>query len=141
METVSRETGVSMATLERWRAEALSLPSGKQIWKAADGLVRGDRRPDAVRETPAHALSAAERARLQQVANEPRFPDVPPARIVPMLADEGIYLASESSFHRVLRAAGQHGHRGRAKAPQAKRPSTTHVATAPNQVWCWDSVP
>jgi hypothetical protein len=109
-----------------------------QRWKAADGLVRGDRRPDAVRKPPAHALSETERARLLQVANEPRFADVPPARIVPMLADEGVYLASQSSFHRVLRAAGQSGHRGRAKAPQASRPPTTHVATAPNQVWCWD---
>ena len=109
-----------------------------QRWKAGDGLVRGDRRPEAVRERPAHALSEAERARLLQVANEPRFADVPPARIVPMLADEGIYLASESSFHRVLRAAGQNAHRGRAKVPQAVRPPTTQVATAPNQVWCWD---
>jgi hypothetical protein len=32
---------------------------------------------------------------------------MPPARIVPMLADEGIYLASESTFSRVLRASGQ----------------------------------
>ena len=63
-----------------------------QRWKAGDGLVRGDRRPDVVREPPAHALSEAERARLLQVANEPRFADVPPARIVPMLADEGVYL-------------------------------------------------
>jgi len=109
-----------------------------QRWKAGDGLVSGDKRPEAVRETPAHALSEDERAHLLQVANEPRFADVPPARIVPMLADEGIYLASESSFHRVLRAAGQNGHRGRAKAPRATRPPTTHVATAPNQVWCWD---
>jgi len=83
-------------------------------------------------------LSAAERARLLQVANEPRFAGVPPARIVPMLADEGIYLASESSFHRVLRVAGQSAHRGRAKAPQAIRPPTTHMASEPNQVWCWD---
>jgi transposase InsO family protein len=109
-----------------------------QRWKAGGGLVRGDRRPEAVRERPAHALTDAERARLLQVANEPRFAAVPPARIVPMLADEGVYLASESSFHRVLRAAGQSGHRGRAKAPQAVRPPTTHVAKVPNQVWCWD---
>ena len=52
------------------------------------------------------------------MANEPRFAAVPPARIVPMLADEGVYLASESSFARVLRAHGQSAHRGRAKAPQ-----------------------
>lgn len=109
-----------------------------QRWKAGAGLVRGDGRPQAVRPQPAHALSEAERARLLEVANEPRFAEVPPARIVPLLADEGVYLASEASFHRVLRAAGQSGHRGRAKAPQASRPPATHVATAPGQVWCWD---
>jgi transposase InsO family protein len=109
-----------------------------QRWKAGDGLDAGDGRPQAVRPTPAHALSEAERSRLLEVANAPRFADVPPARIVPMLADEGVYLASESSFYRVLRQAGQVNHRGRAKAPQASRPPTTHVATAPNQLWCWD---
>ena len=29
VDTVSRELGVSVSTLERWRAEALSLPSDK----------------------------------------------------------------------------------------------------------------
>ena len=72
------------------------------------------------------------------VANEPRFAAVPPARIVPMLADEGIYLASESTFSRVLKAHGQTAHRGRAKAPKQQRPPTTHIATEPRQVWCWD---
>ena len=28
--------------------------------------------------------------------------------------------------------------RGRARPPRAARPSSTHVATAPRQVWCWD---
>jgi putative transposase len=116
--------GISLRTLQRWRAGC--------------GLLRGDGRPEAVRPVPAHALSAVERARLVQVANEPRFADMPPARIVPMLADEGVYLASESTFARVLREQGQNRHRGRAKAPQASRPPTTHVAHAPGQVWCWD---
>jgi transposase InsO family protein len=109
-----------------------------QRWKAGDGLVIGDGRPGALRPTPAHALSVAEREQLLRVANEPRFADVPPARIVPALADEGVYLASESSFHRVLRAHGQNRHRGRAKTPRKSRPPTTHVARAPNEVWAWD---
>jgi putative transposase len=109
-----------------------------QRWKAHQGLEKGDGRPHAERPMPSHALSEAERERLIAVANEPRFAAVPPARIVPMLADEGIYLASESSFSRVLRDAGQNAHRGRAKAPQTMRPPTTHIATAPAQVWCWD---
>jgi len=109
-----------------------------QRWKVHDGLAEGDGRPRSIHPAPGHALSEIERAQLLQVANEPRFADVPPARIVPMLADEGIYLASESTFSRVLRAQGQTAHRGRAKAPRAVRPPTTHRATAPRQVWCWD---
>jgi putative transposase len=109
-----------------------------QRWQAADGLVAGDLRPTATRPVPAHALNADERARVLQVANEARFADVPPARIVPILADEGVYIASESTFSRVLRDAGQAAHRGRAKTPRKTRPPTTHVATGPRQVWCWD---
>ena len=109
-----------------------------QRWQSQRGEISPDRRPDAVRPTPAHALSEQEREALLQVANEPRFASVPPARIVPMLADEGVYLASESTFARVLREHGQAGHRGRAKAPRASRPPTTHIAVAPGQVWCWD---
>lgn len=109
-----------------------------QRWKAHQGLVAGDGRPDAVRPVPAHALTAAERQQLLSVANEPRFADMPPARIVPALADEGVYIASESSMQRVLREHGQTRHRGRAKAPRKSRPPTTHVATSPRQLWCWD---
>jgi putative transposase len=118
------ESGIDTRTLQRWKAGA--------------GLERGDGRPHAVRSPAAHALSSQERERILQIANEPRFAELPPARIVPMLADEGTYIASESSFSRVLRAHGQARHRGRSKAPQRKRPPSTHVATAPRQLWCWD---
>ena len=109
-----------------------------QRWQASDGLVGSDRRPQALRPVPRYALSEAERAQVLAVANALRFAPVPPARIVPMLADKGVYLASESTFSRILRAQGQTSHRGRAKAPKAVRPPTTHMATAPLQVWCWD---
>jgi putative transposase len=107
-------------------------------WKVDDGLAQGDRRPDADRPVPSHALSEMERAGIIAVANEPRFAETPPSRIVPTLADEGIYIASESSFHRMLRAHGQMNRRGRAQPPRALRPPTTHIATGPAEVWCWD---
>jgi putative transposase len=47
-------------------------------------------------------LAAAERARVINAANELRFAETPPACIVPALADEGTYIASESSFRHVL---------------------------------------
>ena len=109
-----------------------------QRWKVQDGLAKGDGRPGATRPMPAHALTPQERATVLAVANEPRFADMPPARIVPTLADEGTYLASESTFSRILKDAGQNTHRGRAKTLQLKREPQTHVATAPGQVWCWD---
>jgi transposase InsO family protein len=109
-----------------------------QRWRAGDGEVQADRRPEAVRPRPSHALSEAERARLVALANEPRFADMPPARIVPALADEGVYVASEASFHRVLREHGQMQRRGRARPPRTLGPPSTHVATGPGQVWCWD---
>ena len=115
--------GIDPRTVQRWRR---------------DGMTVGDRRPGAVRPTPAHALTEEERARIVAVANEPRFAETPPARIVPALADEGVYLASESSFHRVLRDHGQMNHRGRARPPRRMRRPTTHIAAGPGQVWCWD---
>jgi putative transposase len=113
-------------------------PRTLQRWQNGEGPKSGDGRPRAVRPVSAHALSEAERQRIVQIANEPRFSELPPARIVPMLADEGTYIASESTFSRVLRAHGQTRHRGRAKTPQRMRPPSTHVATGPRQVWTWD---
>ena len=124
LQPACQTAGIELRTLQRWRAR--------------EGLAAGDGRPRAVRPVPSHALSPAERAQLLAVANEPRFAAVPPARIVPMLADEGVYLASESSFARVLREHGQNARRGRARTPKASRPPSTHIATAARQVWCWD---
>lgn len=124
LKPASQLAGIDLRTLQRW--------------KAGDGLVLGDKRPEAIRRQPAHALTDNERAAILAIANEPRFAESPPARIVPVLADEGVYVASESSFHRVLQSAGQSSRRGRAKTPRKSRPPTTHIATGPNQVWCWD---
>ena len=113
-------------------------PRTLQRWQRGGGLWHGDRRSETHRPAPSHALTAAERARIIEGANEPRFAETPPARIVPVLADEGTSIASESSLHRVLRAAGQINRRARARPPRPSRPPSTHVATAPGQVWCWD---
>jgi transposase InsO family protein len=139
-QTLMREIDAARASGAR-QAEACGLaginPRTIQRWRK-NGAILGDRRPDAVRPTPSHALTDEERVRIVAVANEARFAETPPARIVPALADEGTYIASESSFHRVLRAHGQMNRRGRAKPPRRSRPPTTHIATGPGEVWCWD---
>ena len=70
------------------------------------------------------------------VVNSPEFRALPPKQVVPRLADEGHYLASESTMYRILRAEGQTAHRGRAK-PRTVRCVDEHVATAANQVGSW----
>jgi putative transposase len=105
-----------------------------QRWKRQD--IGEDRRAGPSRP-PINKLTDAERRRIVEIAGSPRFRDLSPRQIVPKLADEGVFIASESSFYRVLRVEGQLAHRGRAKAPTHRRPDEL-VATAPNQVWCWD---
>jgi putative transposase len=111
--------GISERTLQRWR-------------KSPD-----DRRPTASRPVPKNKLSAEEVQQVLSICHEPRFASLPPAQIVPALADEGRYIASESTFYRVLRRSSEVTHRGRQQAPQSK-PLSTWKATAPNQVWSWD---
>lgn len=111
--------GIHERTLQRWR-------------KSPD-----DRRPTASRPVPKNKLSVEEVQQVLSICHEPRFASLPPAQIVPTLADEGRYIASESTFYRVLRRSSEVTHRGRQQAPQSK-PLSTWKATAPNQVWSWD---
>jgi len=103
-----------------------------------EGEVREDGRKATARlRTPAHTLSSAERERVLEVANRAQFADLSPKQIVPRLADQGEYVASESSFDRILREAKQLAHRGKAKPPTRRRPEP-RVAIGPHQVWTWD---
>jgi len=119
---VCKEIGISERTLQRWKE---------------DGEVREDQRPLAERPEPSNKLSEQECAAIIEIVNTPEFQNLPPSQIVPTLADQGIYLASESTMYRLMRKAGEQTHRGRSKAPQHK-PQSTHCATKPNQVWSWD---
>jgi len=112
---------VSVRTIQRWEREG--------------GLEDG--RKGACRRV-ANKLSEAEKEEILKVCNEPRFRSLPPTQIVPALADEGRYLASESSFYRVLREADQVHRRGRAQAPREVARPRGYKAVAPNQVWSWD---
>ena len=56
---------------------------------------------------PANKLDPAERARILQVVNSPRFVDLPPIQIYAQLLDEGVYLCSISTMYRVLAANRQ----------------------------------
>ncbi|MBF5058495.1 transposase, IS3 family protein, partial [Alcanivorax sp. 521-1] len=94
--------GVSVRTYHRWKAP---------------GVVRADRRPEVLRAKPRNGLSESERDAVVALCNALDYRSRPPAYIVADQADQGRYLASESTFYRVLRDYGQRHHRGRGKAP------------------------
>lgn len=56
------------------------------------------------------------------------------------LLDQGRYLCSLSTMHRIMRAAGQSADRRRHATHQQVGPRSTPrlCATGPGQVWCWD---
>ena len=118
--------------------EVLGLsPRSYQRWTRAGG-VETDRRPVAKRPAPANTLSDAERARIVEIGNRAEYASLPPSQIVPMLADRGEYIASESSFYRVLSDADPGHHRGRAQAPRKPERPKAYRAEGPNEVWSWD---
>jgi putative transposase len=103
-------------------------------WRAQD--VGEDRRVGPV-TAPAHKLTEAERAEVLAIANCAEFRDKSPRQIVPTLADRGQYVASESTFYRVLHEEDLMQHRQRARPRSSTKPKE-HIARSPNRVWCWD---
>ena len=87
---------------------------------------------------PKNKLTELERQRIIKIANAPDYAELPPSKIVPKLADEGQYIASESTFYRVLKAENQLQHRQKSKpVRQVKKPRAL-TATAANQIYSWD---
>jgi transposase InsO family protein len=113
--------GLDVRTVQRWRRQEI-----------------GDDRRAGPRQVPANALSSAERAELLRVATSPEYRDRSPKQIVPLLADEGRYLASESSLYRVLRAADAVRHRANTREPSKRHRPDPCTASGPNEVWSWD---
>lgn len=117
-----QELGISQRTLQRWKSPATPLE---------------DQRPTAIRPAPANKLSEIEVQQVLKIVNDPKYQSLPPSQIVPILADQEEYIASESTMYRILKEHNMQHHRGRSKKPSSK-PISTHCATGPNQVWMWD---
>jgi putative transposase len=117
------EMEISARTLRRW---------------TQGGQVQADQRPLVQRPESRNKLSAEERAAVLAACNCDEFANLPPSQIVPRLADQEQYLASESSFYRIPRAHEQQQHRGRAKPSVRRKPPTSFKAAGPCEVWTWD---
>ena len=102
------------------------------------GKVQADERPTSLRPEPANKLTEQERQDIIDMSNAPEYASLPPSQIVPTLLDKGQYIASEASFYRVLKAAGQLNRRGRQRSRKKSSKPTSYTATGPNQVFTWD---
>ena len=114
--------GVSVRSLQRWRDD--------------QGTVCEDARSQRS-VVPANKLTQAEREQMLLMANSAEFAALPPSQFVPILAERGEYIASESSFYRVLREASQLTHRLASRATKHHRPEPLQ-ASAPNELYSWD---
>jgi len=113
--------GLDVRTVQRWRRQSV-----------------GDDRRAGPQTKPTNSLSNAEKARILEVVNSPEYRDKSPKQIVPLLADQGEYMGSESTIYRLLRSNEQLKHREASKAPTKPHRPPTLKATGPNQVWSWD---
>lgn len=114
--------GITPRTLQRWRQ---------------GGVLHSDGRTHRV-YVPRNKLSQGEREQVLTLANSSEFADLPPSQIVPILAERGEYLASESTFYRVLREAGQLKHRQATRVATVRNRPRSLQASAPNQLYSWD---
>lgn len=87
--------------------------------------------------SPANKLTEKEVEDIIRVSTSTEFVDLPPNQIVPTLADKGIYIASESSFYKVLNERKLLEHRGKSKRKAHNRPAPL-VARGPNEIYSWD---
>lgn len=119
------QIGLSARTVQRWQR-----PERRD----------GDHRMAGKRAVvcPANKLSDAERQAALDMLNSDEFKDLPPSQIVPRLADQGRYVASESTLYRLLRQAGQMTHRRLERAPHKRSKPRALVAMQADQIYCWD---
>jgi putative transposase len=120
LEEACAGVNLSARTVARWRRQP----------------AEGDKRAGP-KTPPPHTLTEAERAHIVELATSRENRNLSVRQLVPRLADKGIYVASESSFYRVLHENNLMAHRGPARPKSHSKPRT-YVANGPRQVWSWD---
>jgi transposase InsO family protein len=88
--------------------------------------------------SPVHnKLSDLVQQEILSVVNQAEYSTLTPYQIVPALLDLGRYIASESTFYRVMRAHNQLKHRGKGVVVKRKKPQPLKASKA-NEIYSWD---
>ncbi len=112
---------ISSRALQRWREQEI-----------------GDDQRAGPKHPPKNKLSVTERRHIVETANTVEIRDLSPNQIVPILADQGIYIGSTSTIFRVLHEHDLMKHRSAANPSRKRYKPKEYLATGPNQVWSWD---
>ncbi|MFP2903802.1 IS3 family transposase [Pyxidicoccus sp. 3LFB2] len=115
-----RMLGLSARTVQRWQSPRFA----------------EDQRPF-MRRKPANGLNPEERARALELLRHAKHQGLSPRQLVPRLADQEVYVCSESTLYRLLRSERLSLPRLRPWT-RCRPPPPAHVARAPNQIWSWD---
>jgi len=118
---------ITARTLRRWKEKE------RQYITLEDGRIQAG-----ANRIPANKLSDEEREAIIDICNQPEFSSLPPSQIIPILADRGCYMASVSTFYRVLHELSMMAERGASRARRKVKKPDFYKATEPNQVWSWD---
>ena len=105
-----------MRTLQRWE----------------NSLQEGDQRKGP--NTSPNQLTEEERSEIVRIVNSTEYANLAVPQIVPKLADEGIYIGSESTIYRVMREENLLAHRRKSIPPKRREPGRA-VATRANEIW------
>lgn len=111
---------------------------------SARTIQRWQRRPEAddrrcgPRHRPGNALSVREETEVLALLTSAEYHHLSPKQLVPALADDGRYFASESTMYRLRRRVGLRTRRPPVLRTEVPRATTVHHAVRPNQVWSWD---
>ena len=111
--------GISPRTIQRWRKVACAQ----------------DRRKGRA-SAPRNVLTPAERAQALDILRSEGYAQFSPRQIVAKLADQGRYVASESTFYRLQRAQVNATPDPRPRRQPAIR--VEHQIVARDQIWSWD---
>jgi putative transposase len=118
----------------RRTCKLLGRPRSTHYWRRRPKPALVQRAP---RPRPANALSQPERDRVLALLRDPAFVDKAPAQVWACLLDQGIYVCSQSTMYRLLRATGESRERRR----QATHPSKVKpelMAHGPAEIYSWD---
>jgi len=112
--------GIHVRTLQRWKDQGID-----------------DKRKGSAKRV-VRKSTELERQEIVDVCVSARYRDLSPHQIVPLLLNAGIYLASVSTFYRVLKAENLLHHRENSRISRKQSKPPQRLATASNQVWTWD---